>query len=155
MKKVTTEATGSLGSSRVASGGRAAATEPASPVGKSQRTGTRKVGPASQPGGAPGGNHESQACAVPLEYANLDAREVHVAGTFNDWNPSATPMTRHRDGKWSTVLLLLPGHYEYRFVVDGHWLNDPLAEMFVANPYSGLNCVLEVKVTAASEATRA
>lgn len=27
-------------------------------------------------------------------------RAVFVAGTFNDWNPTAAPMTRGADGEW-------------------------------------------------------
>jgi len=99
-------------------------------------------------------HHNSEVHRVYFEYFNPAAQEVLVAGSFNDWNPRATPMTAHRGGKWSTELLLKPGHYEYRFVVDGHWLNDPAAETFVANPFNGLNCVLEVKSTASAGSSR-
>lgn len=91
---------------------------------------------------------DGEAQVVNFEYFNPAAREVAVAGTFNGWRPEATPMKKHRGGRWSTGLLLAPGQYEYRFVVDGRWQDDPMAPRFVANPFGGLNCVVEVKTTA-------
>lgn len=88
------------------------------------------------------GDHEAH--MVTFEYFNPAAREVLVAGSFNDWQPRATPMKNLRGGKWSTGLLLKPGRHEYRFVVDGQWQDDPMAARFVANSYGGLNCVVEV-----------
>ena len=35
------------------------------------------------------------------------AKEVRVVGDFNDWNPSATPMARHRDGQWMVTIQLV------------------------------------------------
>ena len=50
-----------------------------------------------------------------------DANEVCVAGSFNQWDPEATPMKKRRDGTWYAVVYLSPGRYEYRIVVDGIW----------------------------------
>lgn len=97
-------------------------------------------------------DHEAR--GVSFEYFNSTAREVLVAGSFNDWQPAATPMSKQRGGKWSTELLLKPGRYEYRLVVDGHWQDDPMAARFVANAFGGLNCVVEVKTTAGPTAAR-
>jgi 1,4-alpha-glucan branching enzyme len=88
---------------------------------------------------------DSEAREVSFEYFNPTACEVLVAGSFNDWQPHITPMSKQRGGRWSTELLLKPGCYEYRLVVDGHWQDDPMAARFVANPFGGLNCVVEVK----------
>ena len=93
---------------------------------------------------------DSEAHAITFEYFNLEAREVLVAGSFNNWQPQSMPMTKQRGGKWSTEILLPPGQYEYRFVVDGQWQDDPMAARFVANSFGGLNCVVEVKPTAMS-----
>ena len=82
---------------------------------------------------------------VVLEYANDAAAEVFVAGTFNDWNLSAAPLTKSGDGLWSRRLLLEPGEYEYRFIVDGHWQDDPAAERSAANPFGGSNSILVVE----------
>ncbi|MCD6502034.1 hypothetical protein J7L01_05485, partial [bacterium] len=54
-----------------------------------------------------------------LHYKNPSAKEVFVAGSFNDWSESATPMESDGEGNWSATLDLAPGRYEYKFVVDG------------------------------------
>ena len=86
---------------------------------------------------------------ITFEYFNPAAREVFLAGNFNDWQPRATPMTKQRGGKWSTELLLKPGQYEYRLFVDGQWQDDPMAARFVANPFGGLNSAIEVEAVGA------
>lgn len=68
------------------------------------------------------------------------AREVFLCGTFNTWDPSVCPMKRGRKGLWSASLTLEPGTYEYRFLVDGEWQNDPHSET-VPNPYGACNNV--------------
>lgn len=97
---------------------------------------------------------DGEVYAVNFDYFNPSAREVLVAGSFNNWQPRVTPMKKHRGGKWSTELLLSPGHYEYRFVVDGQWQDDPMAARFVANSYGGLNCVVEVAAAGAPATDR-
>ena len=73
-----------------------------------------------------------------------EAREVNVAGNFNGWRPDATPLKNTDAGKWIVRLMLRSGQYEYRFVVDGRWSEDPRASQRVANPYGSFNSVLQV-----------
>jgi len=54
-----------------------------------------------------------------------EARSVFLAGTFNDWSPTAAPMQRDPDGRWTLSLDLAAGTYEYKFVVDGQWCCEP------------------------------
>lgn len=84
---------------------------------------------------------------VTVEYFNPLACAVCLAGGFNEWNPSATPMTKQHDGKWPNEVLLKPGYHEYRFVVDGEWQDDPLASRFVSHMFGGVNSVVELKPT--------
>jgi 1,4-alpha-glucan branching enzyme len=72
------------------------------------------------------------------------AREVHVAGTFNDWHPTTLPMIDMGLGRWEKEILLEPGVYEYLFVADGRWLPDPNATGSVPNPHGGVNSLLHV-----------
>lgn len=51
----------------------------------------------------------------------LEAKEVFVAGTFNEWKPDSIPLLREEGGKWTTKLSLAPGNYEFKFIVDGQW----------------------------------
>jgi hypothetical protein len=59
-----------------------------------------------------------------LTFSAPEAREVQVAGNFNDWRPEATPLKNTGDGKWVARLSLRSGQYEYRLVVDGRWSED-------------------------------
>jgi 1,4-alpha-glucan branching enzyme len=73
-----------------------------------------------------------------------EAREVSVVGSFNGWRPNATPLNNTSAGEWAVRLMLRSGQYEYRFVVDGRWSEDPRASQHVANPFGEFNSVLVV-----------
>ena len=81
---------------------------------------------------------------IAVEFLKPEARQVFVAGSFNDWKPESTPLIRQKDGKWVGDLAVKPGRYEYLFVADGEWLPDPKAKEFVQNPFGGKNSVLSV-----------
>jgi len=83
--------------------------------------------------------------AVRLEFRDDKAKAVSIAGTFNDWNPKAAPMLTTGPGQWVKELALSPGIYEYLYVVDGRWINDPQAVKSTPNPYGGRNSVLVVE----------
>ena len=87
----------------------------------------------------------SRSHCVCVEFNHSSAREVCIAGSFNDWHPTVTPMIALGDGNWAKELALPPGRYEYRFVVDGQWVDDPAAKEAVPNPFGGLNAVLIVE----------
>lgn len=70
----------------------------------------------------------------------LDATEVILAGSFNNWDTHSRHLKQGKKGLWRTYLTLEPGTYEYRFLVDGQWQNDPDAEV-APNPYGTENCV--------------
>jgi hypothetical protein len=72
------------------------------------------------------------------------AKEVLLAGSFNDWQPAANPLQNQGDGRWIAKLELRHGRYEYRFVVDGHWTDDPMAPLYATNVFGTLNGVLLV-----------
>jgi 1,4-alpha-glucan branching enzyme len=79
-----------------------------------------------------------------FEFISAEASAVSVAGSFNNWQPSVTSMAASNDGRWTKELHLLPGRYEYRFVVDGVWTDDPTANEFVPNPYGSRNAIVSV-----------
>ena len=77
----------------------------------------------------------------------LDAPEAHavsVAGTFCDWQTDACALKQNRTGVWKKTRTLPPGRYEYRFVVDGEWRNDPNCTEHVLNAFGADNDVLHV-----------
>ena len=82
---------------------------------------------------------------VTLVYHADGAGRVEVAGSFNDWNPSSSPLHPVGDGAFRTVLWLPPGQYEYQFVVDGRrWQSDPLALLQRDDGFGAVNSVLEL-----------
>jgi 1,4-alpha-glucan branching enzyme len=80
---------------------------------------------------------------VTFSFHSPDAKEVFIAGTFNDWDPRKDPFKKLSAG-WKAVKYLTPGMYEYRLVVDGIWADDPACPYHRPNQYSGENCVLVV-----------
>ena len=51
-------------------------------------------------------------------------KDVMLAGDMNDWVPGRNPM-KLKDKVWETDVLVNPGKYQYKFVVDGKWIADP------------------------------
>ena len=81
---------------------------------------------------------------VHVEFMHPTVRSAAIGGTFNDWRPEATRMVAVGDGRWLKELVLAPGVYEYRLVVDGEWMPDPRASENAPNPFGGINSVLRV-----------
>lgn len=80
-----------------------------------------------------------------------EAKQVFLAGTFNDWQPDATPMESGENGLWTQKLKLSPGHYEYKYIVDGEWCCRPAdtetedCPHCVPNEFGSQNQTLDVK----------
>ncbi len=81
---------------------------------------------------------------VLLSFYAPEARVVQVAGTFNGWRPETNPLAHKEYGEWAARLMLKSGQYEYRFVVDGVWTDEPEPAQSAVNPYGGYNSVLTV-----------
>jgi len=72
-----------------------------------------------------------------------EARTVLLCGDFSDWQQKPLPMRRLKNGDWTRRKALSPGDYQYRFVVDGQWVNPPDAET-APNEFGGQNCICRV-----------
>jgi 1,4-alpha-glucan branching enzyme len=73
------------------------------------------------------------------------AKKVSLAGSFNNWDAKAHAAKKDTKGNWTVKLNLKPGRYEYKFVVDGSWMNDPKCTSCVSNSFGSQNCVLDIK----------
>ncbi len=74
------------------------------------------------------------------------ATEVHVIGSFNSWQAGATAMERAGPGAWTVRILLPPGRYPYRFLIDRTTrIEDPNAAQSEPDGFGGTNSVLVVK----------
>lgn len=77
-----------------------------------------------------------------LEAGN--AEKVILMGDFNAWNPKKHPMKQDQNGLWYKDVLLFPGTYEYKFLVDGAWIRDPANELLRLNSFGTYNNVFEL-----------
>jgi len=73
------------------------------------------------------------------------AKKVNLTGSFNNWDAKVLAAKKDSRGNWAVKVNLKPGRYEYKFVVDGSWLNDPRCTSYVVNPFGTQNCVIEVR----------
>lgn len=70
---------------------------------------------------------------------------VCLAGTFNNWDPQSKKLTEKKEaGTFATSLMLPPGTYEYKFVINGTWCVDPNNTDWSQNDLGTLNSVLIV-----------
>jgi len=71
------------------------------------------------------------------------AKKAFVAGDFNEWDPARNRMVKARDGSFRARVKLPPGKYEYKFFIDGDWVEDPDTEK-VENSFGTANSVVQV-----------
>jgi 5'-AMP-activated protein kinase regulatory beta subunit len=87
-------------------------------------------------------------CSLEVDFVLecLHAERVYVTGEFNQWQPACMRMIGNLDaGLWEKKLVLMPGRYEYKFIVDGKWQHDPEACENVRIIHGTLNSVMEVR----------
>ena len=84
---------------------------------------------------------------VPVVYNGVGAREIRIAGDFNDWTADDEHiMVKDEDGNWKTTLQLSPGRYQYKLLIDGKWSEDDCNPLRIESPFGGYNSLLEVSL---------
>jgi 1,4-alpha-glucan branching enzyme len=73
-----------------------------------------------------------------------EAKEVFVVGDFNNWDPKTHPMKRDLNGVWKKSVLLAPSQYEYKFLIDGNWIEDPQNDQICPNCFGTVNSVVNL-----------
>ena len=76
-----------------------------------------------------------------------DAGEVFLVGDFNGWDMRKQPMKKEENGIWKKITFLLPGIYEYKFLVDGQWQMDPAEERMCWNRFGTQNNFVVVEAS--------
>ncbi|MFO0856990.1 MAG: AAA family ATPase [Phycisphaerales bacterium] len=67
-------------------------------------------------------------------------KTISIAGSFNNWSPTAHVMKRNQAlGIYELCLRLPAGKFQYRIVVDGTWQNDPYNPNTEPNPFGEVN----------------
>ena len=72
------------------------------------------------------------------------AKQVALVGDFTAWQEHPVSMKKGSDGYWTTNVKLRSGEYNYRFIVDGIWQDDPECAQRVPNPFGGFDMVRQV-----------
>ena len=85
---------------------------------------------------------------VVVHFRDGRATDVRIAGDFNGWVPDKgvrSLIESEGDTRvWTKILSLPPGRYQYRYVVDGEWREDPVNPDAVSSSIGGRNSVLVV-----------
>tara|TARA_R110002072_G_scaffold109335_7_gene236626 strand:+ start:8635 stop:9603 length:969 start_codon:yes stop_codon:yes gene_type:complete len=74
----------------------------------------------------------------------LNAEKVVLAGSFNRWDESLFKMKKTGSG-WELTLELRPDVYEYKFIVDGKWIEDSKNPDRALNEFDEYNSIIKVK----------
>jgi hypothetical protein len=86
---------------------------------------------------------------VVVRYRDPAANDVRIAGDFNGWVPDRGVRSLiESEGQtrvWTKIFSLPPGTYEYRYVVDGEWREDPDNPEAVTSSVGGRNSLLVVR----------
>jgi 1,4-alpha-glucan branching enzyme len=81
---------------------------------------------------------------VIFSFAAPDAKEVRLVGDFSNWEANPIALKKLKSGQWKATVALEAGRHEYRYLVDGKWIDDPTCSNRVPNSYGSHNCVREV-----------
>ena len=85
-------------------------------------------------------------CKVTFSLEAKDATNVSVLGDFNNWNEKEGLLNKQKNGVFKNVIDLPTGNsYQFRYFVDGVFVNDTEADAFAWNEFANAeNCVLEL-----------
>ena len=74
-----------------------------------------------------------------------EAGSVYVTGSFNNWSLDESCRMKRENGLWKIDLPLETGVYQYRFIVDGNWREDPENPLQERNAFGDVNSLVKVE----------
>jgi 1,4-alpha-glucan branching enzyme len=85
-------------------------------------------------------------CKVTFSVEAKEANTAAVIGDFNNWNPAEGELSKLKNGTFKGVFdLPKDASYEFKYLVDGAYINDNESDSFVWNEFAGTeNGVLTV-----------
>ncbi|MCL7754554.1 isoamylase early set domain-containing protein [Polaribacter sp. Z022] len=85
-------------------------------------------------------------CKVTFTVPAEEAKSVAVVGSFNEWNEKSTPLKKLKNGSFKgTVDLESGSSHEFRYLVDGTYVNELEGDGLAWNDYAGAeNSVLSL-----------
>ncbi|MBT8245935.1 MAG: glycoside hydrolase [Winogradskyella sp.] len=76
-------------------------------------------------------------CKVTFSVSAKEAKNVAVVGSFNEWNTEATELKKLKNGTFKGTLdLPSESSHEFRYVIDGSYLNDEQADGYAWNDFA-------------------
>ena len=77
-------------------------------------------------------------CKVTFTVPAEEANKVTVVGSFNEWNEKATPLKKLKNGSFKGTVDLESGKsHEFRYLIDGTYVNEQNADGLTWNDYAG------------------
>lgn len=85
-------------------------------------------------------------CKVTFTVPAAEAEKVVVVGDFNDWDQKKAALKKLKNGNFKGTFDLPVDHsYEFRYIIDGNYVNEAEADAYRWNDYAGAeNAVLSV-----------
>jgi len=106
--------------------------------------GTKKGGMTEKSSGTAAPKMTSEGVVFSFE-APAGTKAVYLAGEFNGWRPDLDLMSDDDgDGVWTITYDLASGTYQYKFVADGSWFQDPNNPEAAPDGFGGNNSVIVV-----------
>ena len=82
-----------------------------------------------------------------------EGRDVRVLGDFNDWSWDGGIKLDGKNGNYTGSTELPAGHYQFRYLVDGHhWANDDEAHGYTDSGHGSTNCCFSLDQVSEKEA---
>lgn len=76
-------------------------------------------------------------CKVTFTVPAEEAKEVKVVGSFNGWDAKKNPLKKLKNGSFKgTIDLESEKSYEFRYLIDGNYVNDEQADAFAWNDFA-------------------
>ncbi len=77
---------------------------------------------------------------------DVGAETACLCGDFNQWDATAHPMKRRKDGSFTVTASLKSGQsYRFRYLLDGdRWENDWGADTYLPNEFGSEDSVVEL-----------
>jgi len=77
-------------------------------------------------------------CKVTFTIAAKEANNAAVVGSFNDWNAQSSPLKKLKNGSFKgTIDLEANASHEFKYLIDGAFVNEAEADGYAWNDYAG------------------
>ena len=77
-------------------------------------------------------------CKVTFSVPAEDAKKVAVVGDFNNWCPKGSALKKLKNGTFKgTFDLPKESTYEFKYIVDGNYVNEAEADRYQWNEFAG------------------